>query len=151
MNFPEFPGSAFSWRYYILSRNFPAFPWRVFLGPQIAFSGEDEVDMLGSCGIKMLSFSFVSKKLNWGRGCRRIKYFARQKKASKDSGKGTTEWQRKFCQFSKDFAGSRAGICRPNPQEVSERAFSGALGKIPKKTHNGVTMPIFRALLSWLF
>ena len=31
-----------------ISRNFPAFPWRGFLGSPIAFSGGDGVDMLGS-------------------------------------------------------------------------------------------------------
>ena len=37
------------------SQNIPAFPWRGLLGPspQIAFSGEEEVDMLGS-GAKYL-------------------------------------------------------------------------------------------------
>ena len=31
-----------------MCQNLPAFPWRGFWGPQIMFSGEDEVDMLGS-------------------------------------------------------------------------------------------------------
>ena len=30
-----------------ISRRFPAFPWKGVLGFRIAFSGEDEVDMLG--------------------------------------------------------------------------------------------------------
>ena len=55
MNFQEFPGSAF----FVAFQNSPKgnpefpgifrhFPGDSFWGPQIAFSGEDEVDMLGS-------------------------------------------------------------------------------------------------------
>ena len=55
MNFPEFPGSAFSLAFLYSLRGSPEFPGisrhfprQGFWGPQIAFSGEDEVDMLGS-------------------------------------------------------------------------------------------------------
>ena len=55
MNFPEFPGSAFFLAFlysFIGNPEFPGiyrhFPGEGFWGPQIAFSGEDEVDMLGS-------------------------------------------------------------------------------------------------------
>ena len=55
MNFPEFPGSAFflAFLYYLLGTpEFPEifrhFPGEGFWGSRIPFSGEDEVDMLGS-------------------------------------------------------------------------------------------------------
>ena len=55
MNLPEFPGSAFFLAFlYSLVRSpevpgiFRHFLGEGFWGPQIAFSGEDEVDMLGS-------------------------------------------------------------------------------------------------------
>ena len=43
MHFPEFSGSAFSLAFLYSLKGNPEFP-----GSQIAFSGEDEVDMLGS-------------------------------------------------------------------------------------------------------
>ena len=55
MNFTEFPGSAFflAFLYHLIGNfEFPAicrpFPGEGFWGPQIPFSGKDEVDMLGS-------------------------------------------------------------------------------------------------------
>ena len=56
MNFPAFPGSAFFLAFlysFIGNPDFPGiyrqFPGEGgFWGPQIAISGEDEVDMLGS-------------------------------------------------------------------------------------------------------
>ena len=55
MNFSEFPGSAFfsAFPYSLIGNSgFPGisrhFPEKGFWGPQIAFSGEDEFDMLGN-------------------------------------------------------------------------------------------------------
>ena len=55
MNFLEFPGLAFFLAFLDSLKGNPEFPGiyrhfpgEGFWGPQIAFSGEDEVDMLGS-------------------------------------------------------------------------------------------------------
>ena len=55
MNFPEFPGSAvfLALLYSVIGKPeflgiFRHFSGEGFWGPQIAFSGEDEVDILGS-------------------------------------------------------------------------------------------------------
>ena len=60
MNFPEFPGSAFflAFLHYLIgSPEFPGlfqhFPGEGFWGPRIAFSGEDEVDMLPKHQIRL--------------------------------------------------------------------------------------------------
>ena len=65
MNFPEFLGSAFFLAFQFNLIGNPEFPgiFRHFLGegfggPQIAFSGEDGVDMLGSGD----TFSFLGNK-----------------------------------------------------------------------------------------
>ena len=59
MNFPEFPGSAFllAFPFYLIGN--PEFPgiFRHFPGPQIAFSGGDGVDMLGSSEELVLNLS----------------------------------------------------------------------------------------------
>ena len=65
MNFPEFPGSAFflAFLYYLIGNaEFPGifrhFPGEGFWGPQIAFSGEDGVDVLGSGELYSLAVTF---------------------------------------------------------------------------------------------
>ena len=72
MNFPELPGSAFLLAflyYWIGNPEFPGifryFPGEGFWGPQIGFSGEDGVDMLGSGEPKLSTRLAIILGLLW--------------------------------------------------------------------------------------
>ena len=79
MNFPEFPGSAFSLALLhslIGNPEFPGFfrhfPGEGFWGPEIAFSGEDEVDTLGIGGPFLMSQERQGVPARWGDPARDI-------------------------------------------------------------------------------